>query len=383
MRSGWEFKSIDEVAFVGRGKSRHRPRNDPALYGGNHPFIQTAEIHNSDLWITCFEKTYSDYGLAQSKLWEPGTVCITNAGENTGDCAILGIKACFPDSVIAIVPDDGKADGIFLKYAIDLLKPQIRRVTKGATQDNLSVAKLLSYKIPMPPLIEQKKIGGLLKQYGLLIENNRRRIQLLEESALLLYKEWFARLRFPGHEHLKVVDGVPKGWEKKYLGEIVTIKKGKNITKDVAKDGDVPVVAGGLSPAYYHDISNALAPAVTISASGANAGFVNYYLRDIWASDCSYISSSFTETIFYFYLLLKCHQKEITGLQRGAAQPHVYPKDLQRLFVLSPPQQIALLFESSVAHFFEMVSVIQRQNIALTKARDLLLPRLMNGEMAV
>ena len=220
MRRGWTERSIDELAFVGRGKSRHRPRNDPSLYGGEYPFVRDTEIHDADLWITSFKQTYSDKGLAQSKMWDPGTICITNAGENTGDCAILGIRACFPDSIIAVIADESKSDSIFLKYAIDQLKPRLRRVTRGATQDNLSVAKLTAFKFPTPLIEEQKRIGAVLRAYGDLIENNRRRIQLLEQAARLLYKEWFVQLRFPGHEHVKIKDGVPEGWERHALTDL-------------------------------------------------------------------------------------------------------------------------------------------------------------------
>lgn len=183
MKPGWKLKAIDELARVGRGRSRHRPRNDPSLYGGEFPFVQTAEIHGSELYITSFSQTYSVTGLAQSRLWDPGVICITNAGEKTGDCAILGIRACFPDSVIAVEAEEGKTDPVFLKYAIDLLKPQLRRVTRGATQDNLSVAKLLAFKFPVPSYSVQQRIGDMLRSYDDLIANNRRRMALLEESA--------------------------------------------------------------------------------------------------------------------------------------------------------------------------------------------------------
>lgn len=383
MRRGWTERSIDELAFVGRGKSRHRPRNDPSLYGGEYPFVQTAEIHDADLWITSFKQTYSDKGLAQSKMWDPGTICITNAGENTGDCAILGIRACFPDSIIAVIADESKSDSIFLKYAIDQLKPRLRRVTRGATQDNLSVAKLTAFKFPTPLIEEQKRIGAVLRAYGDLIENNRRRIQLLEQAARLLYKEWFVQLRFPGHEHVKIKDGVPEGWEQKPLGSVIEIKKGKNITKESAKEGDVPVVAGGLSPAYSHNEANVVGPVITVSASGANAGFVNLYQEDIWASDCSYIGSESTDYPYYFYLLLRSRQTDISAFQKGAAQPHVYPKDLMRLTVICPPENFVKLFEQEASKNFLFISNLIKQNKFLAKARDLILPRLMNGEVWV
>ena len=145
----------------------------------------------------------------------------------------------------------------------------------------------------------------------------------------------------------------------------------------------MPVVAGGLSPAYYHDTPNVLGPVVTISASGANAGHVNIYHEDIWASDCSFISASQTERLFYFYLLLRDRQREILGLQRGAAQPHVYPKDLARLIVLIPRDDIVEEFLESVSAKFGQMGALNRHTIRLVQARDLLLPRLMSGEVAV
>ena len=159
--------------------------------------------------------------------------------------------------------------------------------------------------------------------------------------------------------------------------------KGKEHYQNSAKDGSVPVVAGGLSPAYYHDTANAVGPAITISASGANAGYVNLYYEDIWASDCSYISSTSTDRLYYLYLLLKSKQREIFGFQKGAAQPHVYPKDLKRLPLLAPKNIIVNMFEESVADNFHQVKVLVEQNKLLVQARDLLLPRLMSRKVAV
>ncbi len=230
---------------------------------------------------------------------------------------------------------------------------------------------------------QQSAIASILSAYDDLIENNRRRIQLLEQAARLLYKEWFVHLRFPGHEHVAITDGVPEGWEKKTLGNIIEIKKGKNITKETASEGKVPVVAGGLTPAYFHNAPNATGPVITISASGANAGYVNIYHEDIWASDCSYISKESTEHIYYYHTLLKSKQKEIFGLQKGTAQPHVYPKDLMRLSVVSPPDRMLGYFTDTISHTFTLTKNLITQNKSLTQARDLLLPRLMNGEVAV
>lgn len=206
---------------------------------------------------------------------------------------------------------------------------------------------------------------------------------MLDAAARQLYKEWFVRFRFPGHEHVKVIDGVPEGWEPVAFREIATLKKGKNITRATVAEGSVPVVAGGLTPAYYHNIANVHGSAVTISASGANAGYINYYQQDIWASDCSYLAEVSNAHLRYLYLLLLHRQADLTAMQKGAAQPHVYPRDVERLEVRKVPTKIVEQFEEWVNPVFNLASNLEKQNTELTKARDLLLPKLMNGTLPV
>ena len=281
-----------------------------------------------------------------------------------------------------------KSDNIanrFLYYLFNTesYRAQVRGSASGATVRHTAPQRMYRCKVRIPAKATQTRIAGILSAYDDLIENNRRRIALLEQAARELYREWFVRLRFPSHESTRIINGVPERWDKANLGDIVPISKGKNITKGLVRDGHVPVVAGGLSPAYYHDTPNVLGPVVTISASGANAGYVNIYHEDIWASDCSFISASQTERLFYFYLLLRDRQREILGLQRGAAQPHVYPKDLARLIVLIPRDDIVEEFLESVSANFGQMGALNRHTVRLVQGRDLLLPRLMSGKVAV
>ena len=217
----WKPCRLDELGFVGRGKSRHRPRNDARLYGGPYPFLQTADIMGADPYITSYSQTYSEFGLQQSKLWPSNILCMTIAGANTAETAILKFEACFPDSIVGFIPDQTKADIHFVKYSLDLMKDRFRAVTRGATQDNLSLDKLLSFPIPTPPLPVQRQIAGILSAYDDLIENNTRRIKILEGMARTIYREWFVHFRFPGHEKVKMVDSplgkIPEGWEVKPL----------------------------------------------------------------------------------------------------------------------------------------------------------------------
>ncbi|MBN8557615.1 MAG: restriction endonuclease subunit S [Proteobacteria bacterium] len=185
--SQWLPKKLDELGFVGRGKSRHRPRNAAFLYGGRYPFFQTGDIKAANFYLTEYSQTYSEEGLAQSKLWQAGTLCITIAA-NIAENAILGIDGCFPDSVVGFVPDPAKADVRFIKYYLDTIKLHMQNISHGATQDNLSLDKLLSFDFLTPPLPIQRRIAGILSAYDELIENSQRRIRILETMARTLYR---------------------------------------------------------------------------------------------------------------------------------------------------------------------------------------------------
>ena len=278
------------------------------------------------------------------------------------------------------ITDFHGVDGKFLYYVMVHKRKYFEQVAIGATVKSLRKGMFERFTFNCPSIKTQLRIASILSAYDDLIENNRRRIQLLEQAARLLYKEWFVHLRFPGHEHTKITNGIPAGWEKKTLGDMVKIAKGKNITKDSARDGPIPVVAGGLTPAYYHDTANVHGPVITVSASGANAGYVNLYHEDIWASDCSYISRASTEYLYYLYLLLLSKQRKILGFQKGAAQPHVYPRDLERLTLNVPIEICIRQFEKFASPIFCRIGLLLEQNRKLVKARDLLLPRLMNGD---
>lgn len=378
----WEYVTLDKLGSVSRGRSKHRPRNDKALFGGKYPFVQTADVKAAELYLTDYTETYNEKGLEQSKLWKAGTLCITIAA-NIADTAILGIDACFPDSVMGFIPFDGVSNVKFVKYAFDILQRDCQKISQGTAQDNLSWKKLSTIKFPAPAIETQNKIVDILSVYDDLIANNQKQIKLLEEAAQRLYKEWFVDLRFPGHEDVAIVDGVPIEWNKGTLGNIAVFKRGKTITKAQVQEGGVPVVAGGLEPAYYHNKANTVAPVITVSGSGANAGFSRLYNVDVFASDCSFADRETTPYLFFAYCFLKDNKASLDALQKGAAQPHVYAKDINALELAIPTEDKLKDFCDLVSSYFEKIKVLQKQIEILSQARDRLLPKLMSGEIEV
>lgn len=186
---GWTTASLNELGTIGRGKSRHRPRHDPILYGGKYPFVQTGDVKAADGRLTSFTQTYNEVGLAQSKLWPKGTLCITIAA-NIAETALLDFEACFPDSVVGFVANPSKADVRFAHYAMGMVRSDIHHQVggTGSAQDNINIDFLERLQLPVPPLAEQKAIAAILGALDDKIDLNRQMNRTLEEMASALFE---------------------------------------------------------------------------------------------------------------------------------------------------------------------------------------------------
>ncbi|RUT30483.1 restriction endonuclease subunit S [Paenibacillus zeisoli] len=163
-----EWKTLGEVALeFGRGKSKHRPRNDSKLYGGTIPFIQTGDIRNASHIIREFRQTYSKFGLEQSKLWPKGTLCITIAA-NIAETAILDFDSCFPDSVIGFVADPHKTISSYVEYLLTSYKAKLQSKSTGSAQENINLSTFDSLQLPFPTLAEQERIVSILDKFNAL-----------------------------------------------------------------------------------------------------------------------------------------------------------------------------------------------------------------------
>ncbi|WP_421946832.1 restriction endonuclease subunit S [Phaeodactylibacter xiamenensis] len=401
MSSDKNLYSLDELGSVGRGRSRHRPRNDVSLYGGKYPFIQTGDIRKAEFYVTSYSQTYNEKGLAQSKLWDKGTLCITIAA-NIAETAILKIKACFPDSIIGFIADENKADVRFVKYCLETYKLQMQSISQGATQDNLSLEKLLSLKFKLPPLPLQTRIADLLSAYDELIEVNNRRIALLEQTAEQLYKEWFVRLRFPGYAQTKVRKGVPEGWEVKplkFFGKIITGKTpSKKVehfygtkfpfykTPDIHRGVFINSTEEALSDTGLKEISSNSIPenSIMISCIGtagvvaisSSKGATNQQINSIIPNESVYRE--------YLYFVAKGLKPRIEMFgATGSTMTNLSKGKLSKLVVLNPEKSIVNRFNQKTIAFFNQIQTLQTQNQTLRHTRDLLLPRLISGQLSV
>ncbi len=194
---GWEENTLAEIAVdFGRGKSKHRPRNDPKLYGGDYPFIQTGDVRNSGHFIKEYSQTYNETGLAQSKLWPKGTLCITIAA-NIAETGVLSFDACFPDSIIGMVVDEKHYSISFIEYCLQFTKVQLQAAGKGSAQDNINLATFENWKFSFPSYEEQTKIVKILNTVD---EQSRELIALYQQklSALKELKQSLLQKAFAG-----------------------------------------------------------------------------------------------------------------------------------------------------------------------------------------
>ena len=436
MKGEWKPRRLDELGFLGRGKSRHRPRNDASLYGGPYPFIQTADVMAADPYITSYSRTYSELGFRQSKMWQPGTLCMTIAGANTAKTAILKIEACFPDSMVGFIPDKSKADLHFVKYSLDLMRQRFLSVSRGATQDNLSLDKLLSFPIPAPDVDEQRRIGAILSAYDKLMENSQQRIRLLEAMARTLYREWFVHFRFPGsraearakadgHEKLhsspsgrgtgegaqlvpSPLGDIPQGWEVKKLQEVADVIDCLH-SKKPAQCPDGPGVllqlnnigeGGKLDMREQFRISAEdyrlwtsrieLLPGDCVVTNVGRVGAVAQIPEGVKAAPGRNMTAirarpgKLTPTYLIEYLLSSHMESEVAKKKDlGTIMDSLNVKGIIRLHVPCPPFEAMERFENVARPIRRRIELLVEQIQNLRRTRDLLLPRLLSGQTQI
>ena len=279
---------------------------------------------------------------------------------------------------IKIEPPEEILNPRFLYYFLGLshVVEWLERNAVGTTMLNLNTKIISGLKIPDIAKTEQDKIVEILSTYDDLIENNRRRIQLLEQAACLLYKEWFVHLRFPGHEHVKIKDGVPEGWEKKTLGDIAPLKYGKALKKDDRVPGPYPVY-GSSGIVGTHNKALVTGPAIVVGRKG-NVGSVYWSEDGFHPIDTVYFIEPENCNLYLYYALLQTQfintDVAVPGLNRDFAHSRL---------LLIPNAKILQLFDEVASPIHEQIVRLERYNRALGRARDILLPRLMNGEIPV
>lgn len=389
----WEQQRIGDLCTVGRGSSP-RPINDNRFFnGGEIPWIKVADATASGKYLFETKLKVNALGASFSRLLPPGSLIICTSG-TLGLPIFLGVEGCIHDGWLYTYDYKG-LDPEFFYHFLQTQKAYFESVAYGAAIQNINTEILRSTKISLPPIEEQRRIADVLKSYDDLIENNRRRMALLEDSARLLYREWFVHLRFPGHTTTRISDGVPEGWRKVELGEICEAVRESVSPDDV--EPDTPYI--GLE----HMPRRSISLGEWDTAEKVTSNKFRYYEGDILFGKIRpyfhKVGIAFTDGIASSdAIVIRAKQQEHAALllmtvssdpfvtdaaqsmKEGSKMPCADWKQMVCYPVLIPPTGLLEQFSETIRATTDQLKTLTLQTQKLKTARDLLLPKLMGGE---
>ncbi len=405
----WQDKTLNELGDFQRGKSRHRPRNDKALFsGGKHPLIQTGEIKAANLYITKHSAVYNDFGLAQSKLWPQNTLCITIAA-NIAETALLGYPMCFPDSVVGFNAHPTKSSELFMHYVFTYIRRAIQNSATGSIQDNINIEYLTSLKLKIPLKDYQDKIAAVLSALDAKIDCNNRINAELEVMTKTLYDYWFVQFDFPdaNGKPYKSSGGkmvynptlkreIPAGWKDGSLWEIARYFNGLPMQKHRPKGSEyLPVIKIKEMGEGISDSSEKASPDIPRDAivNGGDVLFSWSATLDvkIWSQGKGALnqhifkvtSGKYPKTFYYFELLAYLAHFKMMAEKRKTTMGHITQDHLKQSRICIPPTELLSWAHEQIEPILKKHLLHEKENQHLTQLRDWLLPMLMNGQVTV
>jgi type I restriction enzyme S subunit len=285
----------------------------------------------------------------------------------------------WPHDTTLWVKDFKENDPKFLNYFLKTLK--LENFDVGASNPTLNRNHVHKIKIIFPKRIHtQKQIAAILSAYDDLIENNNRRIALLEKMAEEIYHEWFVRLRFPGHEKVKKVKGVPETWDNTRFGEFCMLKRGYDLPDASVEPGDYPVIAS-TSIKTYHNEFKTKPPVITTGRSGS-LGTVLMVNCKAWPLNTAlYVKNFFGNSPYLVFYTLK--NMGLEKFNSGAGIPTLNRNHINGIKMAVPDKDLQRQFDSVVAPFHKQKEQLATANVVLTRVREILLPRLISGKLSV
>lgn len=386
---------IGDIGSVITGRT---PKTDISdNYGGDFMFLGPSDLHKHFI-ITSSEKTITGQGLKsiESATIDGLSICTGCIGWDMGNVALVRGKCATNQQVNSITNIKGDYNPYFIYYWLKGKKDFLFQQANVTRTPILNKTDFSNIEIRVPSKSRQDSIAGFLKTIDKKIELNNKINAELETMAKLIYDYWFVQFDFPDadgkpykssggkmiyNETLK--REIPEGWGVALFGKYNTVKKGQLITKATVDVGEVKVVAAGIDYSYLHASSNYNKNTITISGSGASAGFVNFWREAIFASDCITVRGSDDANTILALQYLKLIQGYIFKQARGSAQPHVYPDDISKLNYLVPHKQLVEKYGNRVIPANDKIATNLKENERLAELRDWLLPMLMNGQVTV
>lgn len=392
---------ISDIGEVVGGGTPSTANSD--FWGGDIPWISPKDLTGyKSVYISHGESFLTKTGLKSgTKLLPKGTVLFSSRAP-IGYVAIASNPICTNQGFKSIICNKEIINPLFLYYYIKGNLDYIKLFGTGATFPEISGAAMRKIKVQIPTLPTQQKIASILSSYDRLIENNTRRIRLLEQMAENLYKEWFVRFRFPEHEKVEMVNGLPKGWERTKLIKNIKTSSGGTPSRNKGeyyKNGTIPWIKTGelqdcilinteecITEDAVNNSSAKLFPKGTLLMAmyGVNVGKLG--ISEIEATcnqACCVFTPKHIDYKYYLFHYLKSIREYLLSISFGAAQQNLSQELIKSIRILFPDEKTNISFIKEVEPLFKEISIIQQQNQLLTRQRDLLLPRLMSGKLEV
>ena len=407
----WNISKIGEapIQIIDGDRGKNYPKQSDFLDAGHCLFLNTSNVTNNGFdFSSCqFVTEEKDQMLRKGKLSRNDLVMTTrgtigNVAFYNGQIPYENIR--INSGMVIFRPNNSEILPQFLYqyFRSPFFKGQTNSMRSGSAQPQLPIRDINCINIPIPPVDEQKRIASILSAYDDLIENNRRRIALLEESARLLYKEWFVHFRFPGHEHVRIVNGVPEGWETFNVPEIIEINPKEYVEKSkeiwyvpmaCLSESGMTIDVRDFEKRTTHTCTkfkngDVLFPRITPCLENGKTGLVQFIESDEVACGSTEfivlrgrkVSSEFTYCLSRTFDFRENAIKSMVG---SSGRQRVQVSCFDDFAIALPPSLLLKQFDEVANANFSQIRNLTVQNQKLSQARDLLLPRLMNGELAV
>ena len=354
------------------------------------PWLKTGEVNYCRIYNTEFYISKEGLERSSAKLIPANSVIVAmyGQGDTAGRVAINKIPLSTNQACCNLIINQEKADYEYVYYTLCTLYERLVALKNGGAQPNLNAKIIKEIKIPLPELDIQHRIASVLAAYDELIDNNQKQIKLLEEAAQRLYKEWFVDLRFPGYEDVQIVDGVPAGWHKGTVQEIVkyhdTMRKPLSGQQREKMKGKYRYygAAGVLDYVnkYIFDGTYLLLGEDGTVITNDGLPVLQYVTGQFWVNNHAHVLTGkgnySTEFIFMMFSFMG-----ISDVVTGVAQPKISQGRLSAKKVVIPSEGLAVLFHNNTKPIFDRVLLLEKQITLFSEARDRLLPKLMSGEI--
>lgn len=400
--SEWSIYKIEDIcsAIYSGGTPKSTNLN---YYDGKIPWLNTNEINFNKIYST--RRYISEEGLRNSaaKYVPENSVVVAMYGVTAGKSAIAKIPLTTNQACCNLIIDDKKADYRFVYHYLKLQHKILNYYATGSAQQNLNSFFIKKFKIPLPSILYQNRIADILSAYDDLLEANNHRINLLEQAAQELYKEWFVRFRFPGHEKVKFENGLPEGWKRNQIQTYYNTCSGGTPSRSKSEyfqNGLYPWVKTGeikdcviidteeyITKEAVDNSSAKILPAKSVAMAmyGVNIGLLAYFDGEMTCNQacCVFSDKRNFSSRHYLYQYLKSIREYLLLISFGAAQQNLSQDLIKKMKITMPADDIVILFEKRVDEIYNNIRILLMKNKNLTTQRDLLLPRLMSGKLEV